>query len=438
MMPHVKHLAIVLLLGIGFAPAWGVAEAYLTQYISSDWVAIYQSPNPNQAAITHLVTNTKVQVIEKKTPWCKVKASAATGYMACKLLSDRAITLLDIENAQRNGKNDQNGSDNAKAFWIAPSFNRFAEYGRSLNYSELNAKQQKFEQEKHQAVRFAVPQFDVMKNIVTQAIHPNFVTEMQRVKVSDFGKTLANPQQTRLPYWLDANNIESFQNLFRPTVLPNTKPSFFIQPEDIVMLQESTVDMLAGMLKTASVGKPKGKPKYSAGRNDEGIVSLWDIGYIQVTYPETVTLYAISRNGLIGARTIEGDKIGGYSYDEGCLEGYNELPKGKLLPDYPKLKDHLLAFYTQKKLEYIKVVIVSRKLQIEAKHSSLDNDVSEKPSLRPFLLHSIDLNNDAIADIAVIEGKTDTNEEPTGSFYFFVNINGEWWLSGYEEYAFCS
>lgn len=438
MMTHLKRCAFVLLISVGFAPAWGFAEDSLTQYISGDWVALYQSPNPNQTPITHLVTNTKVQRIEQKKHWCKVNTGTATGYVACKILSDKATALLDIENAQRSGTNNKNGSDEAKAFWIAPSFNRFAEYGKSLNYSELNAEQQETQQKQRRAVRFTIPQFNAMKNILAQGIHPNIATEMQRVKAADFAKVLASPRETRLPYWLDANNIDFFQSLFQSKVLPNTKPSFFTQADDIVMLQESTVDMLSAMLKTASSGKLKGKPKYVSGHHDEGIEGIWDIGYILVTYAEPVTLYAISRNGQIGARMVESDAIGGNSYDDGCQEGYRVLPEGKLLPDHPKLKDHLLAFYTKKNWEYKNVDITSRKFQLKAKNSSLDGAFSEKPSLRPFLLHSIDLNNDAIVDIAVLEGDANTSEGPTGDFYFFVNINGEWWLSGHEEYTFCA
>lgn len=396
------------------------AEAAVSHYVSEAWIDVLPSPDVKSKAVTHWTTNTKVYILKKEGTWCRAQAEDnTTGYIHCSAVADKPLTLQDIAPNLKTGEQIKDAE--AKAFWIAPSFGSFESYGTSLNYSMLNERQNREQQTTHKAIRFPIAQFDAMKQKLAAGILPRFEDHVQRQPLEE-----AASQQGQL--------------LLTPEMFPTIKASLFKKPADVLMLPEAYTDSLTDSL-TAMIGKPskgiaQGKPEYEQGHDDEGVAGIWDIKELKIKYAEPVVLYAISRNGLVGARSISEDMITGASFSDGCSEGYADLPQGKLLAGYPKIKDRITAFYTTKSIPEKSVQIKSSKLRVYVKKTSYD----DSKELRNMILHVIDLDADAIPDIAVLEnrGPGAISADEISNFDFFLNINGSWLRAGSESYGECT
>jgi hypothetical protein len=82
-------------------------------------------------------------------------------------------------------------------------------------------------------------------------------------------------------------------------------------------------------------------------------------------------------------------------------------------------------------LQTTSIDIISRKISAIPYQGS-DGDHSDA---RPFLLHTIDLNRDGQADVAILENSTQAGtDDNQGWRYYYANINGHWWFTYFASY----
>jgi len=420
---------------IGLASGVRAAEvpAAAPRWVHGSSVNVRAGAARDAKVLANWTTNTKLDLLKQEGEWCLLRAQdGVTGYVHCSLIGAKPLTLADLGAELGDpGKSDLA----ARAFWIAPSFRRFEQYGMWLDYSVLTQEQREREEKTQKPIRFAVPEFDAMKRRLKEGILPDFSLAVPRVQA--FGADLPKERA-----WWMGETLTYLKGFLTPEMLRDAKPSLFAKQSDVLIFGEffASADGIAAQFDRPSTASPMGAPRYQAGHHDAGIAGIWDIGSIEVRYPAATVLHAVSRNGLVGARQIATASLVGRSYGDGCTEGYSPLPDGKPLAGYPKVNERLVAFYGPKPIEARKVQIMTRKARAYI-HTD-PNSGPPKPEWRDLLVHHIDLNNDNAPDIAVLEARLPrAGFDPVQMaswFFYFVNIAGTWWVAGFEQYGECT
>ncbi len=398
-------------------------------WVQAAWQAVQAGPDTKTAVVAHWPANTIVSMGEKKGDWCQAKAeNGEAGFVPCTVLGETALTL-EVLYARWPDKSTRD--DEKLAFWVAPSVARFTQAGANFNYRALSAQQQAEEERTQKPVRFPIAEFDAMKRRLSQNVLPRIEQEVNRIDARSFASLGPTPP------W-NSSNADWLKRWLSPAMLPPAKPSMFRQHGDVLVWGEGSSDAIAALLGQPSRIRFVGKPEWVVGHHDQGVVGIWDIGGVESRYARSVPLVAISRSGLIEARLVTGTESSGYSYDEGCAEGYPTLETGELLPGWPRVKtDRLVALYLPALPATKKVDVLTRRKQAPIPES----DISDTPprKLSDVMVHSFDLDQDGIADVSVMEVPETTmatTGEPT--LYFFLNVAGRWWYAGQEYSAFCT
>jgi Bacterial SH3 domain len=403
------------------------------RWVHGSKVNVRSQPSANASVIATWVINTPIQVGKQANDWCHAtSAQQVSGYVACNLIGASPVTLQQAYTRNAQGLFPEHTS--ARAFWIAPSVQRFLDFGNELNGSALSDEQRKQEEKSQRPVRFRIPEFDAMKQRLLEGVLPDITQEIFRVNFASM-----KPLREFLDYWrVDVATLEYLKRIGPATILPATKPSLFAAHGDVILFSESNVDALTAMVGQPSKIRFVGRPVWVTGRHSAGVHSIWDIGGVEAILAKPVVLHAVSYTGLVEARTIDfSEQLKSALHTDSCAEGFDTLPQGRHVIGYPRVKDRLVAWYMPNALPDKKIDIVSRKTQIVARNAS----GGKPPALESAVVHLIDLNRDQIADIAVIDTAVPTSPTvpPYGKErYFFVNIAGQWWFSGADKYGFCT
>jgi len=420
---------VALFMLVWLAPVTAKAEE--RQWVQASWLDVHEAPDPASRVIAHWVTNTPVLVEQPQDTWCLARAEdgdagtgpntkPVSGYVLCYFLGKQALALKD---ARGN-------------FWIAPSVQRFIGAGSSLNSSALSAEQEEREKRTQTPVRFPIPEFEAMKARLSRGVVPVAEQELARVSLATF-----NPFEG-IPEWRASTaQIESLQTFDPHRHLPTVKPSLFKRQGDALIWPDASVDAIAAMLQEPNAITYAGQPQWVNGHHDEGVTSIWDIGWVEVQYAKPVSLHSVSHTGLVGARILRSTDVRPFSPDDGCNEGYPALPEGELVPDYPQLKDQpLISFVLPKTLPLKKIDVLTRKAHVVAHASPSTYSGSETTQSLTILVHTLDLDRDGIPDFAIFEWNTPGYDSGymSSQRYQFINVAGEWWYAGHESYGECS
>lgn len=418
----------------GLLVAWlsisASAQGAQQRWVHNDWLDVYGTPQQQSKVVGHWVANTEVSVIKKEGDRCLARTlennlfppdSAREGYVACKALGERQLTIKDTHEA-------------TALFWVEPSVQHFVNAGQDLNYRALSEKQREQERTEQKPIRFTLPQFEAMKQLLTLGVIPDVKGGLARREVRSFHDLRGDAP---------ANNgdvIEYVKSLQPDKNLPSITPSLFKHHSDALLYLEARPDTVAALLKRANKVSFAGKAEWVNGHQDQGIASIWDIGRVDIQYGAPVVLHSISRFGLVGARRLESATVKPYSPDEGCQDGYPELPSGIDLPDYPHLKEHpLIAFVLAAPLSLKKVDVLTYKARTFAHTDPYSGPKHIEE--RIILIHTIDITGDDIPDFATIEVGGPSMMEGNftiARYYHFINVAGGWWFAGFDDYAECT
>lgn len=428
----------VLVAGLGYLVD---AQGQEQLWVKGAWVTVRSYPSPDAAVSAHWVTNTRVRVEAREGNWCHARlegedvtygGGAEMGYVACDALGQKRLTFADLSPQWTNEHEILEAS--ARAFWIAPSISRFAQFGLNLNYFALAATEDESEKKAQIPIRFAIPQFNAMKQLLERGVVPVEGEVLSRIAIS-------NPKpDTGSSDWMAQSEIGRHLQTFEPSRnLPPVKPSAFASHADVVLVGEAGVDAISAMQGKANRVEFRGKPQWISGHHDEGVVGYWDIGEINVWYSRPAILYSVSSAGLVGAKSIQSAIVKPPSPADGCEGGYPPLPDGAAVSGYPRIFGQpLISFFLPQVLAAKKLDVISRKVRLTIHGDPYSGPKHPEPT--SVLVHAIDINNDRVPDLAVFEWSAIglISGEISLHRYQFVNVGGDWWYVGYESAAECT
>jgi len=406
-------------------------------FIHGSWVNVRASPDAGARVTDHLVTNTAVQVQGRPLGWCQISYGVdnkKTGFVACNLLGEKALTLAQA--AQEPGR----------AFWIAPSPNRLAAYGQSLQPPaslRLDVLKQKLKA--GDTVQYpAVPEFEAAKKLMKAGVMLDPANEIQRGNAVDM-------------------NVELRGLTVRPAAI---RPSLFRSQESVALISEADADGLAAVAGTKLSLQPTGLPTAWYTRHNgpeiEGVSGFWDVGIAVLDFTPSMVIYSVAANGLVGASALSKHPfdVGGEGHYCGAQYQGRSLPMGeyllglvsdgfesRLVPGYAALKDssEVLASFVVPQKFTRKSVKIKTQSQEAPRLKDYEETIKFQPDwaqLKPKLtLREIDLDGDGVADLMQLErpvayGQVSTQFITHRSWY--VNIKGQWFKAGDWEDEDCT
>jgi hypothetical protein len=441
-----------------------------TRWVQGSWVNVRAAAAADAPVTAHVITNTQVSLVAQHDKVCEIAwGKDQHGFVACKLLGDRALTLAETANASTpDGKPNPQYAP-ARAFWIAPSEGALLKAGANFQQTLLTPDQLAAEQGQKigpdnsviipKLVRYPVPEFDAMKaelakGIVASAdMNPPLLTckQMQDAKDAYYkanNKPIPDTMQT-YPDWRYPHD-ENFPNMgtalsdCRVPELPNlhlpaVTPSLFKSSKEILPGSVSAERISAGF-GIVERGRVTGAPKWVVGIHDTGYTGAWDIGRYELTLDKPVIEHVIGRTGLVGAYqwTPELKEVPNDQNDS-CDSGLRNARNGKnLVPGYPNIKDALMWFQSPVALPFRTAKIKSQAIRVPSKGKNAD----ENDWLKRVVVYEIDLNGDGIPDFVQWdmwgEGDPSAPNAEVAAREVFVNINGEWYPFDQDFFAECT
>lgn len=417
-------------------PGGAAADASVpgTYWVRDAWLEVRSAPTADASVLAGLPFDTALQVERQQAGWCSVRSEVErlSGFAPCDRLGAAPLDRKAFFAGLRRGEGPENQDE--FEFWLAPSARRLAQVGERLNYRVLSAEQSKRQEETQTPLRFKLPRFEAMKRRLAAGVVPVAENELARLNVRTF-----EPLSEFHHWQLSGELIEYVRSLDPGRHLPKVSASRFRQHADVLLSGETSADAIAMMTGRANEVRYGGKPEWVNGHHGAGVSALWDIRRIELRYAQPVTLHSVSGVGLLGARTLHDSAIIASSENDGCREGYAPLPEGRPLPGYPRLKQQpLLSFVLPNPLVEKQVEVLTRKARIVVHRDPYSGPKNPQP--QAVLVHTLDLDRDGIADLAVMEWSTPgpVSEQPSSSRYLFINVAGEWWFSGHESYGECT
>ncbi len=386
------------------------------RWIHGSLVNVRQTPQPGAAVLVQWPTNTPVTLVRQHEAFCEIEGpKGQRGFVACALLGDRPLSLKDLPDLNK-GDGTLNVDVLARAFWITPSLQRWIDYGVRLNTAMLNADQLKQQATTRKPIRWRAPEFEAMKQLMSSGVVPALEHQIHWVPVE--------PPPDRYWGWTE---IAWVQALLEQKLLPPAKPSLFRAPGDVLVAADASIDALAAMTgKQMQVRVLRG-PVYSGGNLEHGVDGFWDVGAVRTQLAQPVYLHAVSAKGLLGAysRDSEQLEVGGRFGEQECSWGFpNYAAEAKAIPGYTKVTNPIASFYVPRPLPARNVKVTSRALPVGPR------DVR-------WVLREVDLDSDGSADLVVWSEQGGQAEYSHHVRAYFVNLDGTWWLAGYDQESKC-
>lgn len=414
----------------------GRTHAADVAWVQGSWVNVRSAAAADAPILGQWLINTRVQRVARGTDWCEARSDdGRQGFIKCVLLGERPLTLAEVSTRVYNAAgNPAAPYSPLRAFWIAPSVGRLAAAGQFLPGKLLSAQQRQLETglddqgneiPERKLIRFAVPEFEAMKQLLIKGVVTRPEYEIQLTPLDQIREDPDGMQRS----------IGSVIKLLKQGALKAAQPSLFTRKGEVSMANGSIDTMAAVTGQPVSMRVLRG-PRLV--RDYEGWMAdgFWDVGAVELTLQAPVYVHSLARNGLLGAASQTVMRMTPNAAYESCVSQttfYGGAPAAAtLLPDYPAVKNPLAGFYVAKPLPARKVTVFSRALRVNWKPL----DMPERSDR--VMLHEADLNADGRADVAVWEGPGWEQQDMLSWKASFLNIAGIWYLGAYDEIPECT
>jgi hypothetical protein len=425
-------------------------------------VNLREQANLNAPVLARMALNTAVNLIATvpNSKYCEIELVttgqiAQRGFTACEFLGASVVRPREIANAYlQDGRTPNPNYNPERAFWLKPSYEALAEYGRHLE-RKRNAPSNEAEGV-FLADRPKVPEFERMKEHLAKGV---LVAAPAPYWRWDELKALALRvgAQTLLEKMTDSRLIFHYLKvpLINAIELPIISNSYFQNQNEIAgantHIETKEVAARFQIIQTIQTRNYDTLNKVT----QSGFVGIWGIKEIARSLTQPVIKTTLSRQGAeinseptylrqvhreygdtdgVMCEGYEGD---GFDFGDADPKISMNYAKNGGHPDYAQPKkagNRLMYFFTRKPLpqQTVSVSVVKQKLN------------RAKTGFVSATEFHFDINSDGIPDILVWEGTgigpghLDGPTKTDDAWYriFFVNIAGQWHLLGTDSFSY--
>ncbi len=412
------------------------------RYVQGSWVNLRESAQSQARVVAQVPANTVLQQLTERDGWCAVlyAGDARLGpplpeplqaHVACNLLADQPLTLA------------QAGKDAARAFWVAPSANRMRAYGNALpRPPELQLAALIKSHPPEMPVQYPLrAEWEAAKKLMRAGVPLRPEQEIDR------GRPV-NPLDNVKLATSARDNIPAVAPLASKPVLPALSPSYFRNHASVALLHETGADGLTAVAGARISVIPTKAPYGSFNRHNgpeiEFVTGFWDVGEANLAFAPALTLYAITHQGLVGARTLgrrywdisnADHYCGGHYPGKGFDDPRND--ETTAVRGYAKVSESaevLVRLMLPGKLPPDAVKVKTRRYATSWMMPA-DPPIRDKPQRKntAVLVHEIDVDRDGITDILRIDTPSPggMSFEPIFEWRWYLNINGQWFPAGH-------
>ena len=476
------------------------AQKIVYRWVIGSGVNLRAEASLNAPVLTRMALNTRVNLIAviPNGKYCEVELvaegqPAQRGFTACEFLGASAIKPREVANQySADGKTPNPNYNPERAFWLKPSYEALAEYGRHLE------KKRQYPKNDSEATLLAdrpkMPEFERMKEhlakgVLVAAPAPYLrwdsikdsarLLEAERLKAIKkfgsianmnssefFGSSLVKRSENLIETMgiRTLDGVQGMSGLYAPPKLPafieslespTITSSYFLNHDEIAAPTNITKDV-AARFQIIQTTKTRSFASLSdAAKGNRVWFGLWDVADASHMLTQPVLKNTLLRTGEnIHTETTHLRQTSfEYGHDEGIMcEGYegngfdfgDADPKISINyavngghPDYAQPKkagNKLMYFFTKTSLpqQSVSVNVVEKKLN------------RAKTGFVAATEFHFDINSDGISDVLVWEGvgkgpgHLDGPTKTDDAWYriFFVNIAGHWHLLGTDTYSY--
>ena len=450
-------LLIVSMINPSFAQT---GEPSKRRWVIGAGVNLREQANLNAPVLARMALNTPGNLMAaiSNSKYCEIELiangqPAQRGFTACEFLGTSVIKPREIANAYLDdGKIPNPNYNPERAFWLKPSYEALAEYGRHLENKRNSPKDDA--EGVFLSERPKIPEFERMKEHLAKGIlvaEPEPYLRWKDLKTSahsvEGNRRLKKLAETQ--YQLNTLNT----SLIYAIELPAISNSYFQKQNEIAAPTKFTEKVSAQfqIIQTIHTKNYESLPK---GKR-ESWFGLWDISEVNRSLTQSVIKNTLSiAGGDVQSEAIHlRQKDTEYGLDDGVMcEGYEgdgfkfgdadpkisiNYAKNGGHPEYAQPKKagrKLMYFFTKQPLpqQTATVNVVKQKLN------------RAKTGFIAATEFHFDINSDGIPDFIVWEGSgvgpshLDGPTKTDDAWYriFFVNIAGHWHLLGADTYSY--
>lgn len=416
--------ALIVFISMLLAPSLSFANEAAESWVIGSYVNVRSQPSSNAEVVGHLVANTPVKLLSQQEEFCEITwGNNQQGFVACKLLGDKALRIEDIGKKPKYNYNEKPNPQYSpqRAFWIEPTVERLFDAGEHFRNVMLSAEQLRAEncflegcfddgtessairetENAHRGSyvfkRFSIPEFDAMKKLMAD------------------GFIAPRSQYASPTAW----------NKIQPIIkLPKTKPSFFKSMEEIGR-PSANAEQLSAQYQIPHRVVVLNKPVWGGDNNSYPILmGAWDIGRVESRLTRPVYEVAIGIDGEVSIGETEATTTSLRGEDR--CDGLFELGTSKkLLPGYEQIQQPWIIFR-------LATIPALTKAKVSGKKIKNDIDPEDNTSfVRPTT--GVDIDNDGVLDLFVWDDGTagydhtwPGNRDRTR--LIFANVGGQWYL----------
>lgn len=416
----------------------------------------------NAPVLTRMAFNTRVNLIAAlpSSKYCEVELvtqgqPAQRGFTACEFLGASAIKPREVANQYlADGKTPNPNYNPERAFWLKPSYESLAEYGR---YLERQRHAPKDEAEGvFLADRPKIPEFERMKEHLAKgvlALQPPPYLRWDDLKLLASRRNAQTELEKMVEYRVVFHNLQA--SLINAIELPEITSSHFQRQNEIAAptthIETQEVAARFQIIQTIQTRN------YDTLNKDvqSGFVGIWGIKEVTRSLTQPVIKNTLLKAGgdiqsestyLRRSQREYGDTDGvmcegyqgdGFDFGDADPKISINYAKNGGHPDYAQPKkagNKLMYFFTKQPLpqKTASVNVVKQKLN------------RAKTGFVAATEFHFDINSDGISDILVWEGTGigpghldgPTKTEDAWYRIFFVNIAGQWHLLGTDSYSY--
>lgn len=402
------------------------------RWVSGSYVNVRSMASKKSDVLDRLLINTQVSVLSQNNDFCEITWNENKhGFVACNLLSEKALSVTDVEMATLDGGKPNPNYSVARAFWLQPTFNRFLEMGRFLDSTMVPDKQKKIEEDyaargdwvspSPEIKRSAVPEFDEMKKLLAKGV-------IAPKELAQKAEKWNNKKPGLLPN--GSAQLWAYEQIH----LPPVKPSFFKSADDLASPKISPEKISAqyGIPWTLTVNDSAGWTGDSnSGPSRSGI---WNMGRVTQRLLQKTYIYAIRNRNAVESMLdeVEYEVVPGSS-DGHCEANYRRINSPKNIALHELESDQIFPLFRTAQAISFKHAKVSSARQVLEQPQYLGVDPKFIRATTTF----VDVDGDGNKDIALWHG---INTQPglgDNAEYsmkiIFVNISGAWHLLDYDE-----
>lgn len=477
-----------------------MAGASKARWVIGSGVNLREQANLTAPVLARMTLNTTVNLVAKvpNSKYCEIDLIVngqvtQRGFTACEFLSASAIKPREVANQYLEDDKTPNPNYNPeRAFWLKPSYQALAEYGR---YLERQRHAPKDEAEGvFLADRPKIPEFERMKEHLAKGVlvskpepYKRWVDiktavqnlEVDRLKVIKkhgsidnlsssefFGSSLVKRSNNLIETMgiRTLDGVQGMSGLFVPPKLPTfieslelpTITNSYFQSQDEIAAPTGGSTEVAARFQIIQTVKTRSYDALPAkSKRNRDWFGLWDVAEVSQALTQSVIKNTLSRAGedIHSETTHLRSTFIEYGNDEGAMcewyEGdgfsfgdadpkiaisYARLGRNSESLQPKKMEKKLMYFYTKQPLpqKTTSVNVVKQKLN------------RAKTGFVSATEFHFDINSDGISDILVWEGTgigpghMDGPTKTDDAWYriFFVNIAGQWHLLGTDSYSY--